>query len=165
MTYEWQKDGLTADEKAGLVLAKMTEDEKYAWLSGPMAIPMGDEPLPEGAIGSAAYYPGIPRLGIPAMQQTDASLGVTALGNIRPGDNATALPSGLMLASTFNPEMAERSGELVGREAFAKGFNVQLAGGANLIREPRGGRNFEYLSALWQATLYGEFSRSTWSLQ
>lgn len=146
MTYEWQKDGLTADEKAWLVLAKMTEDEKYAWLSGPMAIPMGDEPLAEGAIGSAAYYPGIPRLGIPAMQQTDASLGVTALGNIRPGDNATALPSGLLLASTFNPEMAERSGELVGREAFAKGFNVQLAGGANLIREPRGGRNFEYLS-------------------
>jgi beta-glucosidase len=146
MTYEWQKDGLTADEKAGLILAKMTEDEKYAWLSGPMAIPMGDEPLPEGAIGSAAYYPGIPRLGIPAMQQTDASLGVAALGNIRPGDNATALPSGLLLASTFNPEMAERSGELVGREAFAKGFNVKLAGGANLIREPRGGRNFEYLS-------------------
>lgn len=146
MTYEWQKDGLTADEKAGLVLAKMTEEEKYAWLSGPMAIPIGDELLPEGAIGSAAYYPGIPRLGIPAMQQTDASLGVTALGNIRQGDNATALPSGLLLASTFNPEMAEHSGELVGREAFAKGFNVQLAGGANLIREPRGGRNFEYLS-------------------
>ncbi|ORM72459.1 glycosyl hydrolase [Pantoea wallisii] len=146
MNHEWQKAGLTADEKASLVLAQMTEDEKYAWLSGPMAIPMSNEPLPEGAIGSAAYYPGIPRLGIPAMQQTDASLGVTALGNVRPGDNATALASGLLLASTFSPEMAEQTGELVGREAFAKGFNVQLAGGANLIREPRGGRNFEYLS-------------------
>lgn len=146
MNHDWQKEGLTADEKAGLVLAQMTEDEKYAWLSGPMAIPMGDEPLPKGAIGSAAYYPGIPRLGIPAMQQTDASLGVTALGNVRPGDNATALASGLLLASTFSPEMAEQTGELVGREAFAKGFNVQLAGGANLVREPRGGRNFEYLS-------------------
>jgi len=111
-----------------------------------MAIPLGDEPLPEGAIGSAAYYPAIPRLGIPAMQQSDASLGVSALGNIRPGDNATALASGLLLAATFNPQMAEETGKLVGREAFAKGFNVQLAGGANLIREPRGGRNFEYLS-------------------
>ena len=146
MNYEWQKEHLTADEKADLVLAQMTDDEKYAWLSGPMAIPMGNEPLPEGAIGSAAYYPGIPRLGIPAMQQTDASLGVTALGNVRPGDNATALASGLLLASTFNPAMAQQTGELVGREAFAKGFNVQLAGGANLVREPRGGRNFEYLS-------------------
>ena len=146
MNYEWQKDGLTADERASIVLAQMTEEEKYAWLSGPMAIPIGDEPPPQGAIGSAAYYPAIPRLGIPAMQQTDASLGVTALGNVRPGDNATALASGLLLASTFNPDMAEYTGELVGREAFAKGFNVQLAGGANLIREPRGGRNFEYLS-------------------
>ncbi|MBV4366686.1 glycoside hydrolase family 3 C-terminal domain-containing protein [Erwiniaceae bacterium CMYE1] len=124
----------------------MTNEEKFAWLSGPMAIPLGDEPLPEGAIGSAAYYPAIPRLGIPAMQQSDASLGVSALGNIRPGDNATALASGLLLAATFNPQMAEETGKLVGREAFAKGFNVQLAGGANLIREPRGGRNFEYLS-------------------
>lgn len=29
-------------------------------------------------------------------------------------------------------------------EARAKGFNVLLAGGVNLVREPRGGRNFEY---------------------
>lgn len=146
MTQEWQQAGLTADQRADIVVKAMTEEEKFAWLSGPMAIPLGDEPLPEGAIGSAAYYPGIPRLGIPAIQQSDASLGVTALGNVRPGDNATALASSLLLAATFNPEMAERTGALVGQEAFAKGFNVQLAGGANLVREPRGGRNFEYLS-------------------
>ncbi|EIC86177.1 glycoside hydrolase family 3 C-terminal domain-containing protein [Serratia sp. M24T3] len=146
MKYSWQHEGLTADQKAEIVLNEMTEEEKFSWLSAPMAIPMGDEPLPEGAIGSAAYYPAIPRLGIPAMQQSDASLGVSALGNVRPGDNATALASSLLLASTFNPQMAQLTGELVGREAFAKGFNVQLAGGANLIREPRGGRNFEYLS-------------------
>ncbi|WP_243079316.1 glycoside hydrolase family 3 C-terminal domain-containing protein [Pantoea sp. MQR6] len=146
MRFDWQEAGLTADEKADKVLKAMTEEEKFAWLSGPMAIPLDDETLPDGAIGSAAYYPGIPRLGIPAMQQSDASLGITALGDVRPGDNATALASGLLLAATFNPEMAERTGEMVGREAFAKGFNVQLAGGANLIREPRGGRNFEYLS-------------------
>lgn len=146
MTQEWQQAGLTADQRADIVVKAMTEEEKFAWLSGPMAIPLGDEPLPEGAIGSAAYYPGIPRLSIPAIQQSDASLGVTALGNVRPGDNATALASSLLLAATFNPEMAERTGALVGQEAFAKGFNVQLAGGANLVREPRGGRNFEYLS-------------------
>ena len=146
MRFDWQEAGLSADEKADKVLKAMTEEEKFAWLSGPMAIPLDDETLPDGAIGSAAYYPGIPRLGIPAMQQSDASLGITALGDVRPGDNATALASGLLLAATFNPEMAERTGEMVGREAFAKGFNVQLAGGANLIREPRGGRNFEYLS-------------------
>jgi len=137
---------MSADEKAQAVLDRMTEDEKYALLSGPMAIPLGDEPIPPGALGSAGYFPGIPRLGIPAMQQSDASLGVTALGNVRPGDHATGLASGLLRGATFNPAMAAQTGQLVGCEAFNKGFNVQLAGGANLVREPRGGRNFEYVS-------------------
>ncbi len=34
---------------------------------------------------------------------------------------------------------------MIGAEARAKGFNVLLAGGVNLVRDPRGGRNFEYL--------------------
>jgi beta-glucosidase len=35
---------------------------------------------------------------------------------------------------------------VVGREALSRGFNVLLAGGSNLARDPRNGRNFEYLS-------------------
>ncbi len=35
---------------------------------------------------------------------------------------------------------------MVGREARSRGFNVLLAGGINLMRDPRNGRNFEYLS-------------------
>jgi len=147
MTYPWQHPGLTPDQQAAAVVAAMTTDEKFAWLAGPMAIPLSKEDsLPAEAIGSAAYYPSIPRLGIPAMQQSDASLGVSALGGVRPGDHATALPSSLALGAAFDPQLAETTGELLGREAFCKGFNVQLAGGANLIREPRGGRNFEYIS-------------------
>lgn len=136
----------SADDRARALVAKMTEDEKFAWLSGPMAIPLAGEAKPAGALGSAAFYPAIERLGIPAMQQSDASLGVGNLGNVRPGDHATALPSSLLLGATFNPTLAFESGALVGREARQKGFNVQLAGGANLIREPRGGRNFEYIA-------------------
>lgn len=134
------------EERAAKTVAQMTQDEKFAWISGPMAIPVGDVQKPAGALGSAAYYPGIPRLGIPAQQQTDASLGISNLGGVRPGDNATALPSSLLLGAAFDPEGAYETGALVGQEARAKGFNVQLAGGANLIREPRGGRNFEYVS-------------------
>jgi beta-glucosidase len=136
----------SADSRARELVAQMTEDEKFSWLSGPMAIPMGNVEKPQGAIGSAAYYPAIRRLGIPAIQQADASLGISNLGNVRVGDHATALPSSLLLGATFNPDLAYKSGEMVGSEARAKGFNVQLAGGANLIREPRGGRNFEYVS-------------------
>ena len=85
----WMDRGLTADARAALVVEAMTQDEKFSWLSAPMAIPLGGASKPEGAIGSAAYYPAIPRLGIPAMQQTDASLGVGNLVNVRPGDHAT----------------------------------------------------------------------------
>jgi len=136
----------TSRQRAQDLVARMTVDEKFAWLSGPMAIPLTDELKAQGAIGSAAFYPGIPRLGIPAMQQADASLGISNIGGVRPGDHATGLPSSLLLGATFNRQLAHDSGALVGREAKAKGFNVQLAGGANLIREPRGGRNFEYIS-------------------
>lgn len=136
----------TSRQRARDLVGHMTGDEKFAWLSGPMAIPLTDELKAQGAIGSAAFYPGIPRLGIPAMQQADASLGISNIGGVRPGDHATGLPSSLLLGATFNRQLAHDSGALVGREARAKGFNVQLAGGANLIREPRGGRNFEYIS-------------------
>jgi beta-glucosidase len=33
---------------------------------------------------------------------------------------------------------------MIGSEARASGFNVMLAGGVNLARDPRNGRNFEY---------------------
>ncbi|QNM60548.1 Glycosyl hydrolase [Xanthomonas hortorum pv. vitians] len=144
--FPWSDASLPPETRASLVVQAMTEDEKFAWLSGPMAIPIAGSDKPEGALGSAAYYPAVSRLGIPAQQQTDASLGVGNLANVRPGDNATALPSSLLLGATFNPAMARETGAMVGQEARAKGFNVQLAGGANLVREPRGGRNFEYVS-------------------
>ena len=68
------------------------------------------------------------------------------LGDVRHGDTATAMPSDLALASTWDPELARLQGQSVGAEARAKGFNVLLGGAANLIRDPRGGRNFEYFS-------------------
>lgn len=135
-----------SDMKAASLVAEMTDEEKFSWLSGPIAVPFNGKPKPNGAIGSAGFFPAIHRLGIPSQQQSDASLGISNLGNVRPGDNATALPSSLLLGATFDVEIAFISGYLVGSEAKAKGFNVQLAGGANLIREPRGGRNFEYIS-------------------
>ncbi len=56
------------------------------------------------------------------------------------------MPSDLALASTWDLPLARRQGEAVGAEARAKGFNVLLGGAANLIRDPRGGRTFEYFS-------------------
>src|SRR5215471_7531895 len=49
-------------------------------------------------------------------------------------------------AATFHPALAREAGALIGREARSRGFNVLCGGSMNLVREPRNGRNFEYLS-------------------
>ena len=52
----------------------------------------------------------------------------------------------IALGASFNPRLVREGGEAIGREARIRGFNVQLAGGCNLARDPRNGRNFEYFS-------------------
>jgi beta-glucosidase len=136
---------LSADARAGLLVQALTQDEKIRLVHGELAIPFLGAKVPPGALGSAGYVPGIERLGVPALQETDASLGVANPFNVRPGDSATALPSGLALAATFDVNLAHDGGAMIGQEAWRKGFNVLLAGGVNLARDPRNGRNFEYL--------------------
>ena len=138
-----------ADARARETEAQMTDDERFSLLVSVMGtnlvIERRDDRIPEGTPMSAGYTPGVPRLGVPALLMSDASLGVTNQG-YREGDTATALPAGIALGATFNPALARASGQMVGREARSRGFNVQLAGGINLARDPRNGRNFEYLS-------------------
>lgn len=114
---------------------------------GIMPLPFGanPRPIPREALPGAGFVPGIPRLGVPPLKETDAGLGVAYTMGARK-DGATAMPSALALASSWNPALARQVGAVIGAEARAKGFNVLLAGGANLVRDPRNGRNFEYLS-------------------
>jgi beta-glucosidase len=156
MAQPWMDRSLGADARAELLVAELTLDEMISLVHGPM--PALLEAAPADAAMGAGYIPGVARLGIPALNETDASLGVTNPRKVRPGDGATALPSGLALASGWDAELAYRAGALVGSEARDKGFNVLLGGGANLTREPRCGRNFEYLGEdpLLAGTLAGE---------
>ncbi|HEY6870198.1 MAG TPA: glycoside hydrolase family 3 C-terminal domain-containing protein [Novosphingobium sp.] len=133
--------------RAEATLKAMRPDEKTILTHGIMPLPLGDKspPIPADAIPGAGYVPGIPRLGVPALKETDASLGVAYVFGLRK-DGATALPSGLALAASWNPDLLERGGAMIGAETRAKGFNLLLAGGANLTRDPRNGRTFEYLS-------------------
>ena len=138
---------LDADRRAELVLAQMSRAEKQTLVFGYFAT---DAPWkkyvapPEARAGSAGYVPGIPRLGIPPQWETDAGIGVATQGGARHKRERTALPSGLATAATWDPELARAGGAMIGAEARASGFNVMLAGGVNLVREPRNGRNFEY---------------------
>ncbi|MGN6516255.1 MAG: beta-glucosidase [Rhizomicrobium sp.] len=94
--------------------------------------------------GTAGFVPGIPRLGIPNLIETDAGDGIANNLMMRPNDRATALPSSIAAAATWNPGLVAQAGSVIGAEARDRGFNVVLAGGLNLMREPRGGRTFEY---------------------
>jgi len=139
----------SADERARAVEEQMTDDERFSLLVSVMGVndvvTVRDDRIPEGVPMSAGYVPGVPRLGVPALLMSDAGLGVTNPG-YRAGDTATALPAGIALGASFNPALARQSGGMLGKEARSRGFNVQLAGGINLARDPRNGRNFEYLS-------------------
>ncbi|UAL09272.1 beta-glucosidase [Caulobacter segnis] len=160
----WMNTKLSADERAKLLDQALTDDERYGLLHGIMPIPFGpNAKIPEEAIPGAGYIAGVPRLGVPALFETDASLGVTNPMNVRKGDIATALPSGLALGATWNPALAYKGGAVVGQEAAKKGFNVLLGGGMNLTAEPRNGRNFEYLAEdpLLAGVLAGEAVRGT----
>ncbi len=133
-----------ADARAAASERQMTDAERTVLLHGIMALPFDGEPLPADAVPGSGYVPGIARLGIPALMETDASLGVSYVSGVR-NDGATALPSGMAMAATWDPELLRAGGAMIGGEARAKGFNVMLAGGVNLLRDPRNGRNFEYL--------------------
>jgi beta-glucosidase len=152
-----------ADARAAKVVAQMTAAEKISLVHGIMAIQFfPGMTIPEGATVGAGYFPGVPRVGVPAIRETDASLGVAYVGGAR-HDGATALPSSLATAATWDPDMAYRGGAIAGQEAWRIGFNVLLGGGVDLARDPRNGRNFEYLGEdpLLAGTLAGEAIRGT----
>src|SRR4051812_38628171 len=89
------------DERAKLTEQQMTDDERFALLVSVMGAnfvaPARDPRIPLGMPMSAGYTPGVPRLGIPALRSSDASLGIANPG-YRPDDKgATVLPASLNL--------------------------------------------------------------------
>jgi beta-glucosidase len=135
-----------AEARAERLVEQLTREEKLRLVHGyfpPFVV--GKPGMPTDIIPSAGYVPGVPRLGIPTLRESDASLGVANQVEQRKGDVATALPSSLATAASFDPTIAYAGGAMIGAEARAKTFNVLLAGGVNLTRDPWNGRNFEYL--------------------
>jgi beta-glucosidase len=150
----WLDSKQTPDVRAKAALAAMTLDEKLRLVFGYSDQALTDlAKVPDAIVspelksyvvgrlvkGSAGFVPGVPRLGIPDQTQTDASMGVR--NSYIP---STALPSSLATAASFDPEVPRAGGRMIGAEARATGHNTMLAGGINLAREPRNGRNFEY---------------------
>src|SRR5580692_7644473 len=142
--HPWMNSSLSPDERAAMVLKEMTIDEKITLLHGTGMLGLSPmSPLAISSNGGAGYVPAIPRLGIPAIQMSDAAYGVRGSGEN--GRYATALPADVAGAASWDLEAAYEYGALIGRELRAQGYNMTLGGGINLTREPRNGRNFEYL--------------------
>jgi len=94
----------------------------------------------------------IPRLGIPRRWLDDGPHGVredigpdTWNPAGRTDDFSTAMPCGICLAATWNPELGFSEGEAIGQEARWRGKDIMLGPGVNILRTPLCGRNFEYL--------------------
>ncbi len=88
----------------------------------------------------------VERLGIPAIKVTDGPNGARGDSLFGSGKGAACLPSGIALASTWNPALVEEVGQVLGEEALSKGARVLLAPTVNIHRSPLNGRNFECYS-------------------
>jgi beta-glucosidase len=96
----------------------------------------------------------IPRLGIPERWMDDGPNGVREeiqLNNFNPvnprtdlSDASTAFPSGIGLAATWNPDLAQAEGQAIGQEARARNKDIMLGPAVNIERIPLNGRSFEY---------------------
>jgi beta-glucosidase len=121
------------DEAADFLLGQMTLAEKLQLVHGALTIEN-----PVGPRGAVEYVPGIPRLGIPDLLCSDGPVG--AYSTLGP---ATALPSSIASAASWDLEEAYKYGQVIGAQLSAYGVNAWLGGNVNLAREPRDGRTFE----------------------
>jgi beta-glucosidase len=104
------------------LLAKLSLDQKIDLLTGTQDM----------------YIQAMPEIGMPRIKLSDGPTGVRVWGP------STAYPAGIALAATWDPDLVERIGHSLGKDARARGVHILLAPGMNIYRAPMGGRNFEY---------------------
>jgi beta-glucosidase len=89
----------------------------------------------------------VERLGIPGLRMTDGPNGARGSSLLGIGAvTAACVPCGSALGATWDPDVVERVGVLIGEEARTKGCRLLLGPTVNLPRSPLGGRAFEAFS-------------------
>lgn len=88
--------------------------------------------------GDFTHFKGVPRLEIPEVGYSDGPRGPNAVSG------TTAFPSGILLGATWSPEIVEMAGAVMGEETRALKKGILLGPACNILRDPCGGRFFEY---------------------
>lgn len=117
------------------IVNKLTLEEKIALVSGT----------------DFMYTNPVSRLGIPSLCMADGPHGLRKqTGNqdngISQSELATAFPTAVAVASSWNPDNAYMMGEAIAKECTHYGVDILLGPGVNIKRNPLCGRNFEYFS-------------------
>ena len=107
------------------LLRQLTTEEKVFLLSG----------------GDVWRTLAVGRVGLPAIKVTDGPNG--ARGDSTTGARAVCLPASICLGASFDTDLVNEAGHLLGLEASRKGAHLLLAPTINIARHPLGGRNFE----------------------
>ncbi len=87
----------------------------------------------------------LPSINGPATIDKDGPAGIS--GTLAGGaGSCMAYPAEIVVASTWNVDIAERMGKMVGEDSINTGIAVWYAPAMNIHRTPFSGRNFEYYS-------------------
>lgn len=153
---------LSDSERVEDLLSRMTQDEKIQIVMGTgmagfemltgfqdlnpiVNVDKKDYLLP----GCAGTTMPMPQYGLPAIVTTDGPAGVR-ISPTRKGETktyyATGFPVATALASTWDVKLVETIGKAMSNEILEYGSDIQLAPAMNIMRNPLGGRNFEYYS-------------------
>ena len=88
--------------------------------------------------GDFTHFKGVRSLDIPNVGYTDGPRGPNAEADV------TAFPSGILFGATWNPEIIEEAGAVMGEETRALKRGILLGPACNILRDPLCGRFFEY---------------------
>ncbi|HEV7710474.1 MAG TPA: glycoside hydrolase family 3 N-terminal domain-containing protein, partial [Asanoa sp.] len=121
-----------ASAAADVLIAELTSAEQRWLLDGDLPVRAAIR-LPALVKAGPVTAGAVPRLGIPGVRFSDGPRGVVI-------GRSTAFPVTMARAATWDPDLEERVGLAMGREARSVGANYSAAVCVNLLRHPAWGR-------------------------
>ncbi len=132
----YQDSSLSDDERAKDLAARFTLEEKVAFVTG-------NKIEKQGVIGSV----GVPRLGVPNFKIEHGPFGFKGwYRGGEPKEVGTYFPVSSAQAATWDTELVEQINSAMGAEMKSSGGQANAGPAMNIIRDPRGGRSFEYFT-------------------